>query len=226
MLVHSDREAHLKFSACFEHNQFLVFNFNTAMGAILHIKESKPVDLLIIDEFIKPMGAAQTLNYLHDELHFKSPVLVCSESKAKFETDSGIYETLQKPFDHTQYLKVKKFLGEPLEDSANRYSLNYLTELADGDQTFIAKSIGIFLETVSVRIHEMQQLLVSNDYDALAEMAHNIKPSFEMIENKRGSELCNFLAHHAQPGDFKSAVAHLTEEYNRVEIQLLKKFKP
>ncbi|MBA82305.1 MAG: hypothetical protein CMF36_14345 [Leeuwenhoekiella sp.] len=220
LFVDADREAQIRFNAYFDRDNFLVFNFNSAIGAIQHIKESKPVDVLVIDEQIKPMGAAQTLHYLIDELQFKGKVFVCSEAKEHFETDYGICEVLKKPFDKREFQKLEALLIEKNAAEASLYALDYLKELSDGDMVFIAQSIQIFMDTVAERIQEMKKLLASRDYQSIAAVAHNIKPSFEMILNKRGVALCDFLAHHASASDFKSYVEDLEEEYLQVENQL------
>jgi len=224
LFVDADREAQNRFNAYFNGDNFLILNYNSAMGAILHIKESKPVDVLVIDEQIKPMGAAQTLNYLIDELQFKGKVFVSSNSKNQFETEYGIYEVLKKPYDESQLQKVKAAVGTVNKDEEPLYALNYLKELSDGDMVFIESSIQIFMSTVAPRIEEIKKMLSSKDYQSLAAVAHNIKPSFEMILNKRGAELCDFLAHHAKPADFKSYVEDLEEEYIQVEKQLRRDF--
>ncbi|PHQ28768.1 hypothetical protein CJ305_13195 [Leeuwenhoekiella nanhaiensis] len=224
LFIDADRDAQSLFNEHFDRDNFLVINFNSAMGAIQHIKESKPVDVLVIDEFAKPMGAAQTLNYLIDELHFKGKVFVCSVDKEQFETDLGVYGVLKKPFDRDEFEKVEALLTEKNTAVESLYSLDYLKELSDGDLVFIEQSIQIFMDTVAPRIEEMKKVLASKDYQAVAELAHNIKPSFEMILNTRGAELCNFLAHHAKPADFKSYVEDLEEEYVQVEKQLKNDF--
>ncbi|WP_442846096.1 Hpt domain-containing protein [Leeuwenhoekiella sp. H156] len=224
LFVDADREAQSRFNSYFDTGSFLVYNFNSAMGAIQHIKESKPADVLIINENAKPMGAAQTLNYLSDELQFKAKTFVTSESKGSFETDSAVYEVLKKPFDETEFQKVESALGYTKKISDELYSLDYLKELSDGDPVFINQSIQMFIETVGPRIEELKALSAAKAYQKIAEVAHNIKPSFEMILNKRGAELCNFLAHHSAPGDFKSYVEDLNEEYLLVEKHLREDF--
>ncbi len=220
LFVDADREAHTSFNSYFDTKEIMVHNFNTAMGAIHYIKESQPADILIIDEHIKPMGAEQTLNYLIDELHFKSKVFVCSESKEQFETDCGVYEVLKKPLSEDEFKKVANVLGRVERDCSDLYSLDYLKELSGGDKMFIAQSIRLFVNTVGPRIAEIIELLHSKNYKEISEVAHNIKPSFEMILNKRGSQLCDFLAHHAKPNEFEYYVLDLKEEYELLEKQL------
>ena len=228
VFIDADIEAQKHFGTYFNTDDYLIVNFASAIGAIQYIKESKPVDLLIIDEFAKPMGAAQTLNYLYDELQFKAPILVSSRSKEKFVTDTGIYSVVKSPFDGDQFKSVEEHLSavtnKELEGSDELYSLGYLNDLSDGDTDFIAQSIKIFLETVTERMQRMLELLEQKDYEPIASLAHNIKPSFEMIENKRGKTICDFLAHHAKPHEVKSNVEELYDEFSQIKIKLKNDF--
>ena len=224
LFVDADRNVQSNFNSYFDTDEIMVHNFNTAMGAIQHIKESQPADILIVDEHIKPMGAAQTLNYLIGELHFKSKVFVCSEFQKQFETDSGVFEVLRKPLNQSEFKKVDRYLDSFGKVHPVLYSLDYLKELSDGDEVFINQSIRLFIDTVGPRIAQLDDLLEKTCYQDISKLAHNIKPSFEMIMNKRGGELCDFLAHHAKPEDFKSHVADLKTEFKLVEEQINKDF--
>lgn len=224
LLIDSDRETQNRVNSYFDTEIVFIYTFSSAIGAIQHIKASKPADVLIIDENAKPMGAAQTLNYLNDELQFKSKAFVCSESNTHFETESGVYEVLKKPLDEVEFDKVGQALGYLKESENDLYSLKYLQELSEGDSNFIHQSIQMFLETVAPRIAEIRSLLPVKDYQKMSEIAHNIKPSFEMILNKRGAELCNFLAHQNEQQDFERHVDELYTEYVRVESRLRNDF--
>lgn len=220
LFVDADREAHSSFNGYFDTDEIIVHNFKTAMGAIQHIKESQPADILIIDEHIKPMGAEQTINYLIDELHFKNKVLVCSETKEQFVTNNGVYEVLKKPLIQEEYKRLCNILGSSDRFCCDLYSLDYLKELSDGDKSFIAQSVKLFVETVGPRVVELTELLSSKKYQEISDLAHNIKPSFEMILNKKGAEICDFLAHHAKPNEFENYVLDLKEEFELLEKQL------
>ena len=130
-------------------------------------------------------------------------------------------------FDQKEFIKIEQQLTQLIaeEESLDEvYSLEYLSNLSDGDVDFISQSIRIFIETVHERILIIKERLEQKDYEGIAELAHNIKPSFEMIQNTSGSVICDYLAHNAQPQEIPQKVEALSLEYDRVEAKLKQDF--
>ena len=59
----------------------------------------------------------------------------------------------------------------------------------------------------------MQSLLQQNDFKQIGDVAHNIKPSFEMLENSRGKDFCDRLAHHAENEEVGNLIKLLDIEF-------------
>ena len=58
---------------------------------------------------------------------------------------------------------------------------SYLISISDGDKEFIREFISTFETNTALAISKMQAALESRDYDSLRKLAHQIKPSFEML---------------------------------------------
>ncbi len=66
------------------------------------------------------------------------------------------------------------------------------------------------------QLKELNKAYEKDDYDAVASIAHNIKPSFEMVMNIPCTTICNKLAHF----DVKNEVPDLVKELN-IQADLL-----
>lgn len=58
---------------------------------------------------------------------------------------------------------------------------SYLISISDGDKEFIREFISTFESNTTLTISKMQTALENKDYDSLRRLAHQIKPSFEML---------------------------------------------
>ena len=227
IFIDSNLKSQTTFSSVIRSSEALVTNFTTAMGAIQFIKQNELPDLIIIEEHIKPLGALQTLKYLNDQLNYCGSALIISDSKEKIYTDTHVYGVLSKGFSEEDILKVRSLLndmnGNKL-DTEHAFSLNYLKNLSDNDQEFIFESLKIFKDSVTVRLKEMETCLQNTDYNCIKEIGHNIKPSFEMLESAKGSQICDKLAHFATPEEIPDLVSALKIETHKIVSGIEREF--
>ena len=228
LFVTTDLEAVAAFSTYFNPNEVTVSNFASGMGAIQFIKQSGEADLLILEENIKPLGAVQTINYLKDNLNYTRKILIFSDSGLdKIHTDEGAFDVLKKQFENQDLDWILSLLlgrKETVKKKSKHYSLSYLNNLSDGDEAFIFESLKIFNESVGKRIREIENLFHEGDYKEVSNLAHNIKPSFEMLQNTLGSTICDQLAHSQVDSSKAEQVIKLKNEYIKVQECLKRDF--
>ncbi|MFI8379967.1 Hpt domain-containing protein [Leeuwenhoekiella sp. NPDC079379] len=227
IFIDSNLKSQTAFSSIIRSSEASITNFTTGMGAIQFIKQSELPDLIIIEEHIKPLGALQTLKYLNDQLNYCGSALIISDSKDKIYTDTHVYGVLSKGFLEEDILKVRSLLNNMSDNrlyTEPAFSLNYLKNLSDNDLEFILESLKIFKDSVTVRLEEMETKLKILDLESVREIAHNIKPSFEMLENVRGSEVCDKIAHVATPKEIDILVEKLKVETTKIIIGIDKDF--
>lgn len=143
---------------------------------------------------------------------------LCFESGMdEYLTKPVIYETLKKVL----YSHLNRNHQQGKQTTKKIYGLTYLNELSEGDNFIIKDSLGMFISWVGEKIMEAREVLNEKKFEDLKNIAHNIKPSFEMIENLTGSELCNDIVYNATEDMFPDLFAQLNQEYNTLKETIL-----
>jgi hypothetical protein len=73
----------------------------------------------------------------------------------------------------------------------------------------------------------MQELKIAvNNVDnkSIGAIAHNIKPSFEMLENEKARDICNKLTYEAETSDISLLASQLNAEFKTMETALKNDF--
>jgi len=173
---------------------------------------------LVIEEDAQPMNAAQTSDYLRQELEMEIPIFISSSKKSLKQN------YILKPF--TKDSLSSFFDLTPAESEYPLYSLNYLKEISGGNSEFIRDSVAIFKSSVQAQIKELEIASEENNDQKASEIAHSIKPSFEMMENKEGSEICNKLTYDLENYQLSLLVKELKIIFENILQQLENDFSP
>jgi CheY-like chemotaxis protein len=210
-------------------SSYEVIDFGNSMAAIQWVKQNGNPLLLIIEAKSAPLNGLQTLDYLRTELAMEHPVLIVIDNKHEsFVSDKKMQGYLTKPYTAESVLEIKDFLDKVPQTEENLsprvYSLEYLEELGDGDRDIIIESLMIFKESVTLKMEEMQSKLASRNLEEVRKIAHNIKPSFAMLHNKKGKELCNTMMDTAKDLDIPKLVNELQLEFEMIQSQLAADF--
>lgn len=200
-----------------------VYHFSSSIEAIQFLQEHN-MDFVIIEEHSTPMDGLQTIEYLRQEMKLEVPIFISSRETESFK--KGTF--LQKPFLEDQVIfslfSQKGML--PREQSPKQeelISLNYLEELSGGNKEFIENSLEIFLQSVSVKLKELQQCNITKDYGQAREIAHSIKPSFQMLMNSRGAEICDEINYRFKEENFASLLEELQEIFKKIKLKIEEK---
>ncbi|WP_031427489.1 Hpt domain-containing protein [Flavimarina sp. Hel_I_48] len=207
-----------------EKEDFKVFDFNNSMSAILWIKKNEAVAGIVIEEKAAPLNAYKVIDYVLEELKMELPVVIVSEEKNSESNKNPAVFISNSLTEHT-IKSVKEFLNKPIAIAENKaetpmYSLQYLRDTYDGDEELILESLTIFEQSVSVKIQEMEGLLLNQDFEEIRKVAHNIKPSFEMLSNKVGSMLCHNLVYQTPNEEICQMVDALNNEFIQLKNEL------
>lgn len=231
ILVESDILEREQFSQIALQNNWKVISCNNGLDVIQWLKANAYADLLVIEENASPISGYQIADYIKTELGLALPVIITAEeSSTQQEARMLAYAeaVLKKPFNPSSLISL---ISNTLEKSNeispvqnDYYSLNYLIDLSGGDQTFIKETIALFISTVNVEMRNLEQVLEQKDYQKIREIAHGIKPSFEMIENETGSGICRLLDSEATENDMPRLIDDLNLVVNNINTQLIKDF--
>ena len=187
--------------------------------------ETPKISLIVLDKDVKPLGSFQTFDFIRSELELNIPVLIVHDENdhADYKDYEGL-DAIHLETSEKSLTKIESFVS-PKQDlneyNPIAYSLNYLKELSDNNEEFISSSLGLFLSSVSERMDEMKKMLSKNKFKKVSKIAHNIKPSFGMIENQAGHEICDYIAHHAKINELPELVEKLDELFVQLKNQLI-----
>lgn len=94
-----------------------------------------------------------------------------------------VVQPLDRTDPHTPHLIIEnpsqKFIPEPVNE--HKINLNYLKQIADGNDSFIIEMIEMFLNKTPEALAEMKESRAQKNWDSLRQVAHRIKPSFAYI---------------------------------------------
>jgi len=94
-------------------------------------------------------------------------------------TPDDLYRKLFKELKITPKEKVKK---KPTDEEARKlYNLDYLRSVSGNNEEFIREMVLTFTQTIPPVLKEMKLALAGKDWEKLARMAHQIKPSFTLM---------------------------------------------
>ncbi len=191
--------------------------------AIQWLKKGNEAKIAIISESATPLNAFQTFDYIRQELKNILPILI---SKSSLSAGREGYDYIDKPYTITA-IKDLKLKIEPNITSASGlkvYSLEYLETISGGNHDFLVDCLRTFISSVSTKMEELRQAVGDADHKKIGAIAHNIKPSFEMLENTNAKDICNKLTYEADTSDIAALSSQLNNEFITMETALKNDF--
>lgn len=61
------------------------------------------------------------------------------------------------------------------------YSIDKISEMAEGDEDFIVSVISVFLDEVPQDLNALEQAIVDKNHDQIYKLAHKIKPNVDLL---------------------------------------------
>lgn len=189
-------------------------------------KESDRAWVVLMSTYAKPLKAAQFKSYMMD-MKLDVRIIEIAESTTEREI---LYDMVQisGPFGEVDKQSIlEEVTTPPLKIAVDEelYALNYLRDLSSNSEEFIYKMLATFITSVAEKMEEIENLLQNRDEEYIGrikEIAHSIKPSFEMLENQKGKNLCHAILHQLPPDEIPKATENLREEYTKI-VYLLKR---
>ena len=156
----------------------------------------------------------------------KVPILAMTAFAVSGEAErcieKGMNDYISKPFDAenlftklTQLLKKKADSRPPkkhLKKQDLMINLQYLRDLADGDSSFIQKTIGMFLETVPEVLNDIEKNLAVRNWRQIQLLAHKIRPSLGIVGVPQGQDILRKIEHCARDEQNSQKVLTMIQE--------------
>lgn len=177
---------------------------DTAENGLVAIEKIKnqEYDVILMDIQMPVMDGYETTKAIRlmETPQRNVPILALTANATKADVErciaSGMNDYLPKPFTPDDlYRKLFKDLKittreKTKKKSGNKlYNLDYLRSVSGDNVEFIREMVLTFTQTIPPILEEMTQALQLEDWDKLARMAHQIKPSFTLmgLTSLRGS---------------------------------------
>ncbi|HMQ49015.1 MAG TPA: ATP-binding protein [Saprospiraceae bacterium] len=173
--------------------------------AALEVVAYEPIDIIFMDIWMPVMDGFETAIRLRNLLVNRSiPIVALTGNRDKHTSEKlqrvGIQEALSKPFSPEDLMKVIAHYAPKGKNPFNKsfdfsksFDVNALTMLYNDDLEYVKQMFGIFLKNTPSSLTLMEHYLSQQDWPALAEEAHRIKPTFAMVGLGRVSNLGNAL---------------------------------
>lgn len=169
----------------------------------------KAVDLVLMDIQMPKMNGIEATQAIRKHVNpqkAKVPVIALTANALKGDHDlymsHGMNDSVTKPFDeHTLFTAMTKALGRvghrknnsnkatPAEMTEVLYNLSQLEVVSRGNPEFLHRMLGIFIETSTESLNELNAAYENSEWKRLKEHAHKFKSSIDtlQIESIRGT---------------------------------------
>ena len=176
-------------------NNFGVITTEAANGkeAVEQLKASV-VDLVLMDIQMPVMDGIEATKVIRREISNSLPLIALTANAIKGDNEkciaAGMNAYVSKPFKEEDLLKAVAFwLSETQSiqrSTANvkrpkRYDLSAIRSISRGNEGFVVKMVGMFIEQTPRQILEMEQRFHEGDYKSMGAIAHKIKPSIDNL---------------------------------------------
>jgi len=162
---------------------------------VLEILKTRNFDLILMDIQMPEMDGIEATKVIRNELKLSIPIIALTASAFKTEIEkckqAGMNDYVTKPFEETVLLQtiVKHTInknGVPsLDNEMNPnqplYNLNVLRDLSRGNDEFVVKMVGVFVEQTIATIEKIDAALESNNFLEISQLIHKIRPSTESM---------------------------------------------
>lgn len=220
LLVENQQQDIEVFQELWENETIQVFVYNDSFAALQKIKSEKQVHwILLVSERATPLKAAQIKEYLKD-MQFHISVFEVLEPGAE-RKENAVIPQMVKPFTTNTKRVIDLFIGKkpPVNSGPKKYGLGYLQDVSQNNEEFISEMLSAFVKMVGEKIDELVKFSVDpkeEDIFAIKQIAHTLKPSFEMVESYTGKELCHVLFYEAKITDVPARILELKKEYEGI----------
>lgn len=209
----------------------LPFKYNVVENGkkVIEALEVDAYDLILMDIQMPEMDGLTTTNYIRNQMNLEIPIIALTANAGKEDESvylkSGMNGYLSKPFKKEELLKKiynlqtinKKVMKE------RNYNLEILSDLSNGNQDFIIDMINTFRKTIPSSLESLILGLEQKDYQTIKNVAHQIKPSIDIMGIDKIKKLVKNLELHCTEESIDKHYVHDAVFVIRDEIQLVLK---
>jgi CheY-like chemotaxis protein/HPt (histidine-containing phosphotransfer) domain-containing protein len=175
----------------------------------LEILEKENIDLILMDVQMPVMNGYETTRRIR-LLGFTNPIIALTAYAVSEEKDrcieAGMNDLITKPFEERQLITiVKHAVDQILQLSTPKYTMNipihgrkiidfsYLKNICKQNRKQFIRMIDLFLSQAKRQMVEMQNAYEDSDVNKIRLIAHQMKPSMQMLGIHKIEQEIKFL---------------------------------
>ena len=158
----------------------------------LDVLADKAIDLVLLDIQMPVMDGMEAIGIIRKKISTTLPVIALTANAIKGDNDkcveAGMSAYLSKPYKEKDLLNTVAYwlnessetgsLKTPVVPAASNklYDLSTLEALSRGNESFVKKMVGMFIEQAPQMLAEMEAFYLQANYKAMGSVAHKLKP--------------------------------------------------
>jgi PAS domain S-box-containing protein len=187
-------------------------------AGVARVNDEPPYDLILMDiqlPGLNGLDATAAIRAIPCPARANRPIVALTANAFRADSErylaAGMDACLAKPFDEEEVYRTLVQLLSAAPTPAPAYDLSKLRALARGRDEFVWKIIHSFMRHIPESMAQVEPLVATQQWDALAKVIHHIKPSLELLLVPQVAEPLSILGHAATatPEQLDEAVAHL-----------------
>lgn len=213
---------------------------NNGLIAVQKVKDND-YDIILMDMQMPELDGVGATKVIRNELNREVPIIALTANAIKGERDkcinAGMNDYVSKPFEPAELygaivrltkgkLNKEEFL--PMGD-APRFSLSKLKEIYRDNEEEMLETVQIFISQMRVDVEEISRKAAEGDREGVQDLAHKMRPNFELFQIKEVVEDMQFLelnARKVQSEEILDRVSKLEEVAKKISSDLKKIIPP
>jgi PAS domain S-box-containing protein len=177
-------------------------NTKTVVNGLLAIDalKNEKFDLILMDVQMPEMGGFEAAQIIRTEMSLSITIIALTANALKGDDlkciAAGMDDYVSKPFEPEElrtkiikYIENKKNM-QIVNNQENKiqsegeitYSLDKLSKMSNGNREFLSKMISLFADKTPPLIEELMISAQNNNWERVAQIAHQLKPSFDTFD--------------------------------------------
>lgn len=158
----------------------------------LDILKKQKFDVILMDIQMPEMDGIEATRILRNEWKLTTPIIALTANAFKTEIEKcravGMNDYITKPFDESEMMEIiAKHVGNDrvvptqIVKTEKLYNLEGLQEVCKGEADFMETIRDMFVEQTQTVLKEVEKSISDNNFLAVYQYIHEIKPSVEMF---------------------------------------------
>ncbi|NNE54738.1 MAG: response regulator, partial [Flavobacteriales bacterium] len=209
------------------------------LEALDQLQGGRKFDVVLMDMQMPHMDGIAATKEIRGTLLSRVPVIALTANAVKGEREkcleAGMDDYISKPFDPDDlYNKISYHwktesnaeIVTPLK--GDRFSLEKLNRMYQGNSTFVQRTVGIFLDQFEKDLIDMETYFKKEDFSGVRRIVHKIKPNvdlFQIEELKKPLRVIEVSAEAGIDDNIQMMIVELIDTSRQISSEMRSKLK-